>query len=181
MIDLQHLQAEIIMKEGYRSLEQHPYSIWQGKKDNKFYTYLPDQTKKRILVKRNTKEEIHNVVIQYWKEKEVNPTLQEVFDEWNDRKLNLEKISPSTHIRNIQTFNRHYSAVHDKRIKSITPEWIEDFLEEQIPKHNLTAKAFGNLKTITRGFLKRAKKRKLIDFRIEDILSDIDISSFKFR
>ena len=78
MIDLQHLQAEIDMKERRQYLKQHPYSIWQGKNDNKFYTYLPDDTKKRILVKRNTEEEIQNIIINYWKEQELNPTLQEV-------------------------------------------------------------------------------------------------------
>ena len=56
MIDLQHLQAEIDMKERKQYLNQHPYSIWQGKNDNKFYTYLPDDKKKRILVNGKTKK-----------------------------------------------------------------------------------------------------------------------------
>lgn len=181
MIDLQHLQAEIDMKERRQYLKQHPYSIWQGKNDNKFYTYLPDDTKKRILVRRNTKEEIQNVVINYWKEQELNPTLQEVFDEWNDRRLGLKKIVPSTHERNQQVFRRHYKGIEDKRIRSVTEDWIMDFLEQQIAIHDLTSKAFSNLKGVTKGFLKRAKRRKLIDLSIESVLNDMDLSDRDFR
>lgn len=181
MIDLQHLQAEIDMKERRQYLKQHPYSIWQGKNDNKFYTYLPDDTKKRILVKRNTEEEIQNVVINYWKEQELNPTLQEVFDEWNDRRLELKKIVPSTHERNQQVFRRHYKGIEDKRIRSVTEDWIMDFLEQQIAIHDLTSKAFSNLKGVTKGFLKRAKRRKLIDLSIESVLNDMDLSDRDFR
>lgn len=181
MIDLQHLQAEIDMKERRQYLKQHPYSIWQGKNDNKFYTYLPDDTKKRILVKRNTEEEIQNIIINYWKEQELNPTLQEVFDEWNDRRLGLKKIVPSTHERNQQVFRRHYKGIEDKRIRSVTEDWIMDFLEQQIAIHDLTSKAFSNLKGVTKGFLKRAKRRKLIDLSIESVLNDMDLSDRDFR
>lgn len=181
MIDLQHLQAEIDMKERRQYLQQHPYAIWQGKNDSKFYTYLPDNKKKRILVKRNTEKEVQNIIINYWKEQELNPTLQEVFDEWNDRRLELKKIVPSTHERNQQVFRRHYKDVATKRIHSVTEDWIMDFLEQQIAIHKLTAKAFGNLKSITKGFFKRAKRRKLIDLSIEDVLNDMDLSDRDFR
>ncbi len=181
MIDLQHLQAEITMKEKYRYLEQHPYSIWQGKKDNKFYTYLPDQTKKRILVKRNTKEEIHNVVIQYWREKEVNPTLQEVFDGWNDRKLAMKKIADSTHVRYAALFNKHFGDIKNKRIRDIDEEFLLDFMELQIPKFSLTAKAFSNLKTLVKGMLKKAKRSKLTDIDVERVFSELDIQDREFK
>lgn len=181
MIDLQHLQAEIDMKERRKYLQQHPYAIWQGKNDSKFYTYLPDDKKKRILVKRNTEKEVQNIIINYWNEQELNPTLQEVFDEWNDRRLELKKIVPSTHERNQQVFRRHYKEVATKRIRSVTEDWIMDFLEQQIAIHKLTAKAFGNLKSITKGFFKRAKRRKLIDLSIEDVLNDMDLSDRDFH
>lgn len=45
----------------------------------------------------------------------------------------------------------------------------------------MTAKAFDNLKTITRGFLKRAKKRKLIQFQVEPIFAEMDWSESNFK
>ncbi len=110
-----------------------------------------------------------------------NPTIREVFKEWNDRRLELKKISNATHLRNTQIFNRHYQEFGDRRIKSIDADNIEEFLEQQIPRYDLTAKAFSNLKTVTRGFLKRAKKRKLITFNVEELFQEIDTSETDFK
>lgn len=180
MIDVSYIQKIIEMNKRKELLEKHGNKIWQGK-DGKWYTYLPDEEKGRVLKKRNTREEIEDVIVSYWKEQMENPTIEEVFEEWNDRRLELKKISPSTHLRNKQVYNRHYSEFGKKRIKNITQDEIEDFLERQIPKYDLTAKAFSNLKTITRGFLKRAKKRKLISFNVEETFDDLDTSESDFK
>lgn len=66
-------------------LEKHPYKIWQGK-DGKWYTYLPDKEKGRILKKKSTREAVEKEVIAYWKSELENPTITEVFNEWNDRR-----------------------------------------------------------------------------------------------
>ncbi len=59
-------------------------------------------------------------------------------------------------------------------------EELEEFLENQIAEKNLTAKAFSNLKTVTRGLLKRAKKRKLITFNVEELFQELDTSETDF-
>ena len=84
-------------------------------------------------------------------------------------------------MRNRQIFNRHYSKLGEKEIKGIGAEDFEEFLEEQIPKFELTSKAFSNLKTITRGFLKRAKKRGLINFNVEELFQELDTSDSEFK
>ena len=180
IIDMLYIQKQIEMNKRKELLKKHSYKIWQGK-DGKWYTYLPDEEKGRILKKRNTQTYIEDAVVEYWAKELENPTIQEVFNEWNDHRLNLKKISPSTHMRNCQVFNRHYSKFGKKRIKSISQNDIGDFLEEQIPIHDLTAKAFSSLKTITRGFLKRAKKKKLITFNVEEIFQELDTSETDFK
>lgn len=180
MIDLDDVQNSMNAMKSQELLKQHKYKVWQGK-DGKWRTYLPDEQKGRVLKKRNTKKEIEDVIIDYWTEQLENPTIKEVFEEWNDRRLELKKISSATHLRNQQTFNRHYSDFGCKRIKSIVGDDIADFLEKQIPQYNLTAKAFSNLKTITRGLLKRAKKRRLINFNIEEIFDELDTSDTDFK
>ena len=180
MIDVSYIQKILEMNKRKELLTKHGKEIWQGK-NMKWYTYLPDEEKGRVLKKRNTKEEIEDVIVSYWTEQMENPTIEEVFEEWNDRRLELKKISPSTHLRNRQVYNRHYSDFGKKRIKNVTQDDIEDFLERQVPEYDLTAKAFSNLKTITRGFLKRAKKRKLISFNVEEIFSDLDTSETDFK
>lgn len=180
-LDIQQIQNVYAMTKKQELLNRHIYSIWQGKNDSKFYTYLPDDKKKRILVKRNTEEEIQNVVINYWKEQELNPTLQEVFDEWNDRRLELKKISASTHVRYIALFQKHFGDIKDKKIRNTDTEFLLNFMEAQIPKFSMTAKAFSNLKTLVKGMFKKAKRSKFIDFDIEQVFSELDIQEKEFH
>lgn len=180
MIDFNTIQKQIEMNERKKYLEMHTYKIWRSP-DGKWYTYFPDKEKGRIKRKRNTEEEINKLIIDYWKKEEENPTISEVFNEWNDRRLSLNKISAATHIRNRQCFDRHYKEFGKKRIKFIESEDVIDFLEEQIPEYNLSAKAFSNIKGITKGFFKRAKKRKLIDWSIEEAYYDLDVTDCDFK
>lgn len=179
MIDMSYVEQIAEMRIKREILENHPYKIWEGK-DGYWHTYLKDN-EKRISVKRKKEEDVEEIIIKHYQQQIFNPTVREVFEEWNDRRLELKKISEATHLRNEYIFNRHFSEVEEKKIKTITPEEIEDFLEEQIPKHNLKAKAFGNLKTVTRGMLLRAKKRKLINFNVSEIFENLDVSERDFE
>lgn len=180
IIDANTIQMQFDIMENKKYLEMHTYKKWKGSDDN-WHTYLPDEVRGRIPKKRKTEEELDRIIIDYWKGQLNNPTIEEVFTEWNNRRLELGKISNSTHLRNRQCFNRHYKDFGKVKIKSIDSEDIADFLEEQIPEYDLTAKAFSNLKGITRGFLKRAKKRKLICFNVEELMDELDVSEAEFK
>lgn len=180
IIDIDTVQRQFEMNERKKYLELHPYSIWQGN-DGKWHTYIPDENKGRIPKKRKTQNEIENLVIDYWKDKEEVITIKDVFEEWNNRRRDLGKISDATHLRIKQTFARHYSEFGKKNIKTLTDEDVADFLEEEIAKHKLTPRGFASLKSLTRGMLKRAKKRKLISFNIEEMFDDMDISDKDFE
>ena len=180
MIDLSYIQEQITMEKRKELLEKHPYKIWQGK-DGKFYTYLPNKEKGRVLKKKKSLKEIEDDVIRYWKEESDNPTIEEVFNEWNDRRLELGKISNATHLRNTQIFERHFSKKRNEKIKNISEDEFFEYIEQQIPEHNLTEKAFSNLRTVSKGFLKRAKKRKLIDFNVEQMFQEMDVSERDFK
>ena len=180
MIDESTIQEKMEMNERKKILEQHPYKIWKGK-DGKWYTYLPDKQKNRKQIKRKSEKDLQEVIIGFWKEELENPTIDEVFKEWNDRRLELKKISQSTHNRIEQFYKRHYKIFGKRRIKSLCWEDFEEFLEEQIPKYNLTAKSYSGLKGVTKGFLKRAKKRKLIDFNVAACMNEMDVSETEFK
>lgn len=180
MLDLHDVQDSMEAMKRDELLKKHQYKIWQGK-DRKWYTYLPDDKKGRVLKKRTSKSDIEKEIVTYWRTESENPTIREVFEEWNDRRLELKKIGNATHLRNTQIFNRHYKEFGNQRIKSVSSDEIGEFLEEQIPEHNLTSKSFSNLKTITRGFLKRAKKRKLVSFNVEEIFQELDTSETDFK
>lgn len=180
IIDINTIQKQIEMNERKKYLEMHIYKKWEDE-NGYWHTYIPDETKGRVRKKKKTEKEIDDLIIKHYKQKIENPTIDEVFAEWNDRRLELKKIAPSTHIRNIQCYKRHYKEFGKRRIKSIDSEELIDFLEEQIPEHNLSPKAFSNIKGITKGFFKMAKKRKLIDWSIEEAYYDLDVSDCDFK
>ena len=174
------LMEQIKMTNRRKYLEKHAYSVYQGS-DGLWYTYLPGDSGKRRKIKRRTRESIEDEIIEYYRSEEENPTLEEVFEEWQDRQKELSKIRMSTITRYRTDFDRYFVRFKNTRIKSVTPEMVSDFLEEQLAMHRLTSRAFSNLKIITRGLLKRAKRRKLINFNVESVFQELDVSEHEFR
>ena len=140
IIDLPNIQSIIEMKKRQELLNNHPYKIWCGS-NGKWYTYLPDETKGRVLKKKSTKEDIEDVVIKYQESVMSNPTIEELFNEWNDHRRDIGRIAKSSHTRLRQVFDRHFKEFGKRRIASVKEnEWI-DFLEAQVFEHNLSSKA----------------------------------------
>lgn len=132
MINLSYVQEQIDMNKRKELLEKHPYKISQGK-DGKWRTYLPDKEKGRRLVKKSSREAVENTVVCYWKAEEENPTVKEVFDEWNDRRLTLQKISPGTHLRNAQVFKRHYIEMGKNTLNLLGRKNMKNFWKSRYP------------------------------------------------
>lgn len=180
IIDLAYLQDQMKTAERKRLLEKHKSKFWQTK--GRWRTYLPDPVKGRRTVDRKTKKEVEDVVVEYYRSLEEYPLVDEIFEEWARRKLDLKKISAATYLRYHQEYRRYFAeSFGKKQINELTPESILDFLEEQPSKHNLTSKAFSNLKTIMRGMLKRAKRRGFINFNIDLVISELDSSDHDFK
>lgn len=180
MIDTALVQERIEMHKRKEFIDKHPYAIWQGK-DGKWRTYLPEKDGRK-LIKRNTEESICDIVVEYWKEQEENPTLEEAFNLYNDSRLSVNQISDASHLRYKQDFSRFFEPWKNRRIKSITADELCDFLEKQVAELDLTSKAFSNFKTITKGLFKRAYRKKWVDFRVEEeVLEVIDLSEKRFR
>lgn len=180
MIDTALVQEKVEMQKRKEILEKHPYKVYQGN-DGKWYTYFPDDEKGRVKKKRNTKDDIEDLIFDYWKEKLENPTVEEVFTEWIDNKIQLKEISKSTYNRYKIDFERFFSDFKNKKIKEVTEIEIEDFMIHSISKFSLTSKAFGNLRTLVFGIFKRAKKKKYIDFSITQVVNDMEVSKNLFK
>ena len=182
IIDLPNIEEQINMNKKRQYLLMHDHNVWQGN-DGKWCTYLTDETKpkNRRLCKRKTKQEVEECIIDYWKDREENPTIEEVFNEWNSRRLERNQIKKITYDINKDTFKRFYKEFKKKKIKDVSETEWEDFLCDCILNHQLTAKCFSNLKTITKGFLKRAKKRQLIHMDVETFFLELDVSDNDFK
>lgn len=183
MIDYDTIRQNYEMNERKKYLKEHPYSIWEGK-DGKWRTRIPNQKQdKLILKKRNTKEEIEKIVIEYYRNKEREPTIKELFDMWIEEKRTFGEISKSTVDRYEADFKRFFELdkFQDLKINSISDDELEFFIKRNISKHNLTTKAYSNLRTLINGIFKFAKKKKYTDFSITQFIGDLDLSSKSFK
>ena len=92
------------MNERKKFIEKHTYSIWQGK-DGKFYTYLPDEDNKRgkRLVKRTSEKAIEDEIVKFYKAKEDEPTVIQVYSNWISEKcLSRKPFGLATDYSNFQ-------------------------------------------------------------------------------
>lgn len=179
IIDLPNIQSIIEMKKRQELLDNHPYKIWCGS-NGKWYTYLPNEEKGRVLKKKSTRKDIEDEIIKYQETIMSNPTVEELFTEWNDHRRDIGRIAKSSHTRLQQVFDRHFKEFGKKRIGNVKEnEWI-DFLEGQVFEHDLSSKAFASLKSITKGMLKWAKRQGLITYNPELMLSELDLSDTVF-
>lgn len=180
IINLSQIEEQIEMNKRKELLEKHPYKIWEGK-DGKWYTYLPDERRGRILKKKKSKKTIEDDIVEYWRQQMDNPTVKDIYDEWITGKMQREEISKSTKDRYDRQYQECMSVFGKRRIKSITELDIEDFILSIIHEKSLTSKGYSNLRTIIYGVFRRARKKKLVDYNITEVISDIEISKKMFR
>lgn len=182
MIDYDTIKIKIEMNERKKYLEKHPYKIWQGK-DELWHTYLQDEDKGRVPRKRKTKKEIEDCIIEYYKAKENEPYIERVFYEWANKKLEYGEIRKQTYDRYENDFIRFFKnhEISKIKFKNIDEDYLEDFIKKTIYEKQLTAKAWGNLRTILKGIFKYAKKKKYTSISINTFLGDIEIAPKSFK
>ena len=176
------LQEKVDMQKKKAILDKHTYKIYQGN-DGKWYTYLPyDNGRKKI--KAITEEKLLDKVVSFYEEraeKEEKVTVEEIFQRWSSWKLTNKDVSKQTIDRYTIDFDKYFADIKDVDIKGIQDEFMEDFIDKCIAKHDMTAKQFTNFRTVLYGIFKYAKKKKIITFSIAELLSDMEISPKRFK
>lgn len=161
-------------------LEKHPYKIWQGK-DGEWYTKLVAEDGSKKLRHRKTKEELENVIIEHIQKVIDCPTVERIFYEWLDVRLERGEIEKSTYSRYERDFTRYFTKIRDCKIQSTTELMLEDFIKRTIQEQRLTRKSFSNMRTLIYGIFRYAKKKRLIDFSIKSTMDDIEFSKNEFQ
>lgn len=163
----------------------HHYKIWRGKSDKLYYTLLPDPTakNKRRLIKRATRSELEEVIINYYMELDLTPSFKMCFERWIEQKYFLGEIKNGTYDRYHTEFKRfiEWNPIANKKICDITPHELEEFIRLTISKQNLTAKAYSNMRTLILGSFKYAKKMDHTHISISSFFKDLDLSKKAFK
>ncbi len=181
MIDLSHIQEQIEMSKREEILKEYRDNMWKASDGYWKIRMTYDESGQKKMFKRKSKQDLEDLIVKTHREKVENPTMSTIFNEWAQRKVDLNKISIQTYQRYKQDFNRFFKELGKQKIRNLEPEDISNFLEEQISEHNLSAKGFSNLKTITRGTLKWAKRNKLIDWNVQELFYDLDVTDKSFK
>lgn len=161
-------------------LAKHPYKIWQGK-DGEWYTKLVAEDGSKKLRHRKTKDELEHVIVEHIQKVIDCPTVERIFYEWLDVRLERGEIEKSTYSRYERGFARYFMKMKDRKVQSLTELELEDFIKRTIQEQKLTRKAFSNMRTLIYGIFRYAKKKRLVDFSIKSTMDDIEFSKNEFQ
>lgn len=172
IIDIDTIQKQIEMNERKKYLSMHNYKVWQSETDLKWRTYLPDEEKGRILIKRSTKDSIEDEIIKYFKSIEVkeerakrNTSLNEIFPEWIlFKSIHTESTS---YIKRITAdWKKYYSNQTDfinKPLSKMTKLELDEWAHGMIKNYEMTKKAYYNMSMILRQCLDYAVEKEILN------------------
>lgn len=185
IINSNSIHTQMQLSERQKYLEEHQYAIYQGK-DGLWYTYLPGE-EGRDKIKRKSKEAVEDVVHEFYKKRHQEPTIQRVFDEWIEQKLEYKEIRKQTYDRYQTDFHRFFvkneffKDFANRKIKYLSEEELEDFIKKTIAKMDLTQKAFSGMRLLINGIFKYAKKKKYTSISVTQFMGDIEVSRRAFK
>lgn len=182
IIDVSIIREQIEMNNRKKYLEMHSSKIWQST-DKKWYTFIPDRSKKngRRLLKRKTKEEIENFLVDFYKEYAEPQTIEKTYNEWIAKKVKFGEISNQTCDRYNVDFRKYFHSCKDMEIQYVTVDFLDDFIVGNIKNYNMKAKAWSNLRTLIRGIFLFSKKRGYSNLDIIQYIQELDISKKMFN
>ena len=100
------------MRKRQELLNKHTFDIWQGEKDKRWFTYLPnaEKPKGRVLKSRSTREALEDMIVEYYREVVTKPCFREVYFEWIQEKEEFKEIEASSLYRYQNDFKRFFPA-----------------------------------------------------------------------
>ncbi len=168
IIDVAEIREKCEMAERQSILNSHPYKITQTK-DGQWTTHYMEGGVRR-QIKRKSRRVVENFLVKYYKDKEKNPTLDELFMKVQQEKLAYDHKKEATISRNQREYNRFFAEFGKRRIKDIDALEIENFLRKSRREKDLSKKSFGYLTSILRMIFNEALIEKYIDYDIEPII-----------
>ena len=179
IIDPSHIQEQIEMNERRIYLQRHTNKVWQSK-DGKYYTYLPDKISPRgkRLVKKTTMESLEDAIVEFYKEEDTDPYMEDVFSEWIENKLKYGEIKKQSYDRYKTSYNRFFTKdvrICQIRFRHITENMLEDFIRTSIAEKQLSQKSWGDLRLLINGMFKYAKKKNYTDISISQFMGDLEL------
>lgn len=142
MLDLSQIQCEIEMAKRVKYLKEHQHKVWQGK-DGKWCTYLPDAKKGRKFIKKNTREDIEDCIVSFYKKLDESDcrTFGDVYEEW--RAYQDKTVSDNTVSKYDTDKERYFTGTEfwDTDISAITEDDVKEFVIDSVKSKGLCKSA----------------------------------------
>ena len=182
IIDLEHVQEEIHMKEREKILKEHPYSIWQGK-DGKWRTYIEDKNKKnhRRMIKKTSKNNLDKAIVEWYKEnrKSQGRKINEVFEEAKEYAVVQKGRKKSTITVYNDTYKKYFVNVKEESIETFTEDDLEKMYDRIVEENGKMSRSqYHKLRDVVKLIFRYARKKKYIAWEIDDVLSSFDIEVY---
>ena len=174
IIDLSYVQEKIEMAKRNTILKKYGSCIWYSEKEQTWYCHIPDKTKKsgRKKVKRKKKEDIEEIVYQYYKGQEQeqkaenrkeNIKFKDLFDEFIRYKS--KEVTACTIKRMMADWHKFYIGTEfiEKPLNQITKIDVDNFLNNALDEYELKPKAFYNMCGLLKQTLQYAIDAEYID------------------
>ena len=179
-INLVDMRNDIEKMKNKQYLTKHNHNIWQGN-DGKWRTYLDDESHPRgyVLKVRTTQQSINELIIKYYKDKENDPYIDQVFEEWNNQRLMFGEISNQTYSRYTNDFKRFFPpncSLRKIKFREITEQDLEIFIRTTISEKELTYKSYSGLRTIICGVFRYGKSQHFTSLSITTFFGDLNLS-----
>lgn len=184
LINIEEVLTCYEMQKNKEYLDKHENKIWV-RQDGYYCTWLPpnEENEKRRLLRKKTQKDLESAIIDFYKENCEEPTLNKVFNDWLNAKIEYGEIQLQTFAKYQGVYKRYLqeSKFNRVKIKNITEWELEDYIKKTICSKGLTSKGWGDLRTIINGIFKYAKKRGYTSISISQFMGDLDLSRKIFK
>ena len=186
IIDEDELRSRFEMSKRTKFLKEHEkkYSIWFSESTNYWTTTLPDETKKqkRRIIKRRNRKDLEDAIVQFYKENEDNPTVEETFYRWIDRRLHeYDDFAKQTANKYVNDFKRyiHPTPFAQRYVRGLSEFDVVDFIRRFSAGKDINPKARANFMILINGIMQYAREMGYSKVSMHSIKEDFDIRSHK--
>ena len=153
--------------------------IWKAT-DGRWKAYVEVAGKRRLIAKSN-RAALEDEIIETYKDPKIK--FKECFDSWASEKLEYGEIQKSTYDRYQADYKRYIkdTELEYKEVKKIDELFLENFIKSTIASQHLTAKGWGNLRTLINGSMVYAHKHSYTEFRVSLFMAELQLSRKAFE
>ena len=182
IINEEKLLEELEMSRRQEILSKHKHVVWYREKDGYWYSCLPDKTRPdgRRKIKRKKKEDLEDLIYEFYSKNSDKPTVNDMFNLWIDEKS--QNITVQTRMKYESVFRRFIEPTRFGRmeIQHLTFYELDRFCLQTIGKDLMKAHTWADIRTDLIGIIRYARKKGYTTLSVSDF-KDIDIPRNVFK